>query len=1199
MVKNIHQLTPEDTSGPLFMRKKSEEEDSNRVSKKPRTRVSYSCGECHRRKQKCDRQVPCSHCIARKVPELCKAYTPGKTDQDIHVRLARLEHIIETALPQYCSHGHSSTPFSDGGGGYDRRRSLSPGADDGNRSQPEEEDPNGGMFESGRWYGKSASGSIAAPVVLEQLQHMVVPNGRSEPMSPGSAATQLQADLFRNETRLLAAPEPSAADKLKLLIRDYGFHPNKVSELVNELPARNLSQLLVDHYFGVINWTRYPISERDFRASFNCICEEGTTVNPNNIRFLPLLFVVLAISARLAPERIGGDERTRRLSSSRLYWSSRRALLIVAAIQPDCFEMVLTRMLSARFLTIDRRMTESWSQLGAAVRTAQALGLHRDGAAMGMDMISVEKRRRIWAHLYHADRSIALVLGRPISIQDAYSSTLPPSNLETVASADHHPFPLTTPTRATFMILRNTLAGIMGRMSHHFQSVRGASHYSDVVELDDELLKFMQNLPPHYAMDPNTSLDQSHPYIPLHRFLLVTEVLFVRITLNRPYLLRRLGSDRYLRSRQACFESALKDHQIRRAFLESTTKEARDPITSAYREFQAAMISGIYLVLYPNGKDAEAMHTVLDTFVKGHERLPEMDDTTRREIRIIQFLKSRSSQMSGKIEDSGERKMDIDALMSKKSNSDPSLLMHRPPVLQPSIRPSHLSESSFPTPSMSSVSASSSMSVLQSAFTHMSPVQQLQNEESPSGSGSPSGDDESAAQSLLDQWCNIFSGGPPVDDVTGATGLPWGTPGLTDVSGWLGPATTSPLLGSEPLPGVDGSDWSYWETLVNQIRSSPFRSTDVIAMCPRLRLFPSAFFPSLINSATSCNSHRSAGGNMKRARSSEYDGDTAPGAKKFEIVHPPSSSTGSTTKILSWNVETPVPFLDLPLRKVGSSSVIPGSHPSLLRDMLARHNFPDFVCLQEVRARHTDKEWIAAFRAAVKGQSGEPSYTPYTSLNKATRGQRHFGVLTYVKNPEHVAVAREVDWDTEGRVLILEMKSGWALLNVYALNGSEYMWRDSRGIAAPKTRNERKREFNRLLLEECRAMQARGLLLVLIGDFNISLDERDCVPRLRTEYPHGLARKEFKELFIPGLDVVDVYREMHGDRAKFSWFAKGKPQGADCARVDYALVVRKLWDRVVETTYLDDPVERAHSDHAPLILTLRDMFDLGKSDTGP
>lgn len=59
---------------------------------------------------------------------------------------------------------------------------------------------------------------------------------------------------------------------------------------------------------------------------------------------------------------------------------ARRSLLIAAAIQPDCLEMVLTRLLSARFLILDRKATECWSQLGAAVRTAMALGLHRDAS---------------------------------------------------------------------------------------------------------------------------------------------------------------------------------------------------------------------------------------------------------------------------------------------------------------------------------------------------------------------------------------------------------------------------------------------------------------------------------------------------------------------------------------------------------------------------------------------------------------------------------------------------------------------------------------------------------------------------------------------------------------------------------------------------------------------------------------------------
>jgi hypothetical protein len=85
--------------------------------------------------------------------------------------------------------------------------------------------------------------------------------------------------------------------------------------------------------------------------------------NANDVRFLPLLFVVLAIALRLAPESIGGDAKTRRLKSVQYYWYckqvisrisvyftnslilARRALLIAAAVQQESLDMVLTRLL--------------------------------------------------------------------------------------------------------------------------------------------------------------------------------------------------------------------------------------------------------------------------------------------------------------------------------------------------------------------------------------------------------------------------------------------------------------------------------------------------------------------------------------------------------------------------------------------------------------------------------------------------------------------------------------------------------------------------------------------------------------------------------------------------------------------------------------------------------------------------------------
>ena len=131
--------------------------------------------------------------------------------------------------------------------------------------------------------------------------------------------------------------EPTPADNLKALIQDCGVAPHKITELVQELPPQRLSNALIDFYFTAVyvpslptfgtpsdpcsNWTRYPISERDFRQSYASVCTNGVSAHPNDVRFLPLLFVVLAISVRLSPEHIGGDARSRRLTSLRYYWA--------------------------------------------------------------------------------------------------------------------------------------------------------------------------------------------------------------------------------------------------------------------------------------------------------------------------------------------------------------------------------------------------------------------------------------------------------------------------------------------------------------------------------------------------------------------------------------------------------------------------------------------------------------------------------------------------------------------------------------------------------------------------------------------------------------------------------------------------------------------------------------------------------------
>lgn len=122
---------------------------------------------------------------------------------------------------------------------------------------------------------------------------------------------------------------------IRSLVLENGFSPNVLSDLIEQLPDATLSHTLVDYYFMSMyepsancervllnlfyrNYSRHPLPEALFRASYQSICFNEDNLQPSDICFLPLLFTVLAISMRLAPEDIGGNDRMRHLTSLRL-----------------------------------------------------------------------------------------------------------------------------------------------------------------------------------------------------------------------------------------------------------------------------------------------------------------------------------------------------------------------------------------------------------------------------------------------------------------------------------------------------------------------------------------------------------------------------------------------------------------------------------------------------------------------------------------------------------------------------------------------------------------------------------------------------------------------------------------------------------------------------------------------------------------
>ena len=276
-------------------------------------------------------------------------------------------------------------------------------------------------------------------------------------------------------------------------------------------------------------------------------------------------------------------------------------------------------------------------------------------------------------------------------------------------------------------------------------------------------------------------------------------------------------------------------------------------------------------------------------------------------------------------------------------------------------------------------------------------------------------------------------------------------------------------------------------------------------------------------------------------------------------------------RIVSWNVENLAPWLS-----EGTSG---------LPDLHARLGSPDVLCLQEVRIRPQDQALVARMQAAL------PGFACHASLNRDPhngrfRGGRAYGVATWLRDGLEATPLR-FPWDTEGRVIVTGVPAlGMAIANVYAVNGTGRPHWDAARDAPHGDRHQFKQRFIERLGEAMRVLQAGGIDLVLVGDWNVSRTRQDTTPRLRTEEPHATARRRFNEEFVAGLGLIDAFRKLHPDARAYTWFHPRSRHRLDAARVDFALLGEGLLPRLAGAGIEDDPALRPGSDHAPLWVEL-------------
>ncbi|KAK6845690.1 hypothetical protein PG995_015800 [Apiospora arundinis] len=251
-----------------------------------------------------------------------------------------------------------------------------------------------------------------------------------------------------------------------------------------------------------------------------------------------------------------------------------------------------------------------------------------------------------------------------------------------------------------------------------------------------------------------------------------------------------------------------------------------------------------------------------------------------------------------------------------------------------------------------------------------------------------------------------------------------------------------------------------------------------------------------------------------------------------------------------------------------------------LRGTLERCGWPQVLFLQEVKIKPGDEKTQNAVKVAVNDAlrserkrvgmksrdaatlkdsshqmilaDGGPDYDVFFNLpadphNAKGFGGKVYGMAAITRRDSmrsHVKKVRDVAWDREGRVQVIETGHIYfpldevgrpnnsnnsssshklAIFNIYAVNGTTNAYKSTYTGAPAGTRHDRKLAFHADLLREARALESWGYQVIIAGDLNVAPGERDGHPNLWT-FPaqHVQNRVDFNDKFLSSSKCVDI-----------------------------------------------------------------------------
>ncbi|KAI0010651.1 hypothetical protein F4779DRAFT_577112 [Xylariaceae sp. FL0662B] len=569
--------TPKAPASMTRMEDNTIHETHGKTPPRKRRRIVISCTECHRRKQKCDRKMPCTNCQSRNKEADCR-YETGTP-------------LAKADLKGLSQSSDARSP--------DTIEKIPKAAD----------------------FGYSHDGSSTLGI-LRKIEVA------GEPLTEMTTSNH-DGDNFGVRERYKAiVRQLPARTYVEKLVGIYFHDINWQYFGVDEPVFRELMDQWYNLPFNVLTTSgpqaldpmlrAFPALLFQILASALLYIPEGSEEIFESLKYTNMAFDDLAFD----------------------YSESGVSILSLLGKRQMSIITVLAGWVRASVLKYTGMVTESWHQIGTCIRDAQEIGLHRDqmdpqpspddSTEDALEkMWMAQSRRRVWMTLIGWDLHTGAVLGRPTSIDYRVLNRSVP--IDAIIPKDRRKTPILVrgendpPTPLTRAIWSWDIMRPLREILDLEKEGPFPKNFSKVEKIHKELLDLQARTPPPFRLEnPDTRFDDLPEcwWLPYVRPTLPQLISFNIMALHRPYVFTRASS------RHEALKASLDMLEAQRLYFAVLKPQQHKTFTLFFGTFDAIiMIASIY-ILFPR-EHLELLPTARQHFQWGIERFETMANRNR------------------------------------------------------------------------------------------------------------------------------------------------------------------------------------------------------------------------------------------------------------------------------------------------------------------------------------------------------------------------------------------------------------------------------------------------------------------------------------------------------------------------------------------------------------------------------------------